>query len=46
VAQAERWLGPELGPRVTRDGMLRLHTHRHGTDGFFGAVLVKQARAG
>jgi 16S rRNA (cytosine967-C5)-methyltransferase len=42
LAPAEKWLGPELGPKVTRGGMLRLHTHRHGTDGFFGAVLVKK----
>jgi 16S rRNA (cytosine967-C5)-methyltransferase len=42
LAPAEKWLGPELGAQVTQQGMLRLYTHRHGTDGFFGAVLVKQ----
>jgi 16S rRNA (cytosine967-C5)-methyltransferase len=33
-------LGPELGERVSRGGYLRLSTHLHGTDGFFGAILL------
>jgi len=32
-------LGPELGERVSRGDYLRLSTHVHGTDGFFGAIL-------
>ncbi len=43
LAPAGTWLGPELAEKTTRDGMLRLYPHRHGTDGFFGAVLVRQA---
>jgi 16S rRNA (cytosine967-C5)-methyltransferase len=38
-------LAPLLGdlfPKVTRDGMLRLFPHVHQTDGFFGAVLVRE----
>ncbi|MFZ5469907.1 MAG: RsmB/NOP family class I SAM-dependent RNA methyltransferase [Myxococcota bacterium] len=35
-------LGPALGAKVSRDGCLRLFPHVHGTDGFFGAVLVKR----
>ncbi len=35
-------LGPELGPKVTRGGFLRTYPHRHGTDGFFGAVLKRR----
>lgn len=42
VMPAETVLGPELGPKVTRDGFLRTYPHRHGTDGFFGAVLKKK----
>lgn len=34
-------LGQELGAKVSRNGFLRLFTHKHGTDGFFGAILVK-----
>jgi 16S rRNA (cytosine967-C5)-methyltransferase len=34
-------LGAELGAKVTRGGFLRLFPHQHGTDGFFGAVLVR-----
>ncbi len=34
-------LGEELGKKVSRDGFLRLFPHQHGTDGFFGAILVK-----
>ena len=41
VAPAGKWLGEELTASCTRDGMLRLYTHRHGTDGFFGAVLER-----
>lgn len=32
----------ELFPKVTRNGMLRLFPHVHQTDGFFGAVLVRE----
>jgi len=34
-------LGPELGERVSRGDYLRLSTHVHGTDGFFGAILLR-----
>ena len=35
-------LGPELGARVSQGGpYLRLAPHLHGTDGFFGAILVR-----
>jgi 16S rRNA (cytosine967-C5)-methyltransferase len=34
-------LGPELGARVSRGDFLRLTTHVHGTDGFFGAILLR-----
>ena len=34
-------LGAELGAKVSRDGFLRLFPHKHGTDGFFGAILVR-----
>lgn len=41
-----RPIGAELGPgvaeQVTREGFLRLYPHRHGTDGFFGAVLERR----
>ncbi len=30
-----------IGEKVTRNGYLRLFPHKHGTDGFFGAVLVR-----
>ncbi len=36
------WLGEALAEQTTRDGMLRLYPHRHGTDGFFGAVLTRK----
>ncbi|MGO9830027.1 MAG: RsmB/NOP family class I SAM-dependent RNA methyltransferase [Myxococcaceae bacterium] len=35
-------LGPELGANVSRGDYLRLTTHVHGTDGFFGATLLRQ----
>jgi 16S rRNA (cytosine967-C5)-methyltransferase len=35
-------LGPELGAKTTRGGYLRLAPHLHGTDGFFGAILLKK----
>jgi 16S rRNA (cytosine967-C5)-methyltransferase len=34
-------LGGALADKVTRGGYLRLAPHRHGTDGFFGAVLTR-----
>ena len=34
-------LGPELGAKVGPGPYLRLAPHLHGTDGFFGAVLVR-----
>ncbi len=34
-------LGPELGARVSQGPFLRLAPHTHGTDGFFGAILVR-----
>ena len=34
-------LGPELGAKVSSGPFLRLAPHTHGTDGFFGAVLVR-----
>jgi 16S rRNA (cytosine967-C5)-methyltransferase len=34
-------LGPELGAQVSRGDFLRLSTHTHGTDGFFGAILLR-----
>jgi 16S rRNA (cytosine967-C5)-methyltransferase len=30
-----------VGERVTEHGFLKLFPHRHGTDGFFGAILVR-----
>ncbi|MBL8914422.1 MAG: methyltransferase domain-containing protein [Archangium sp.] len=42
VADVSKWLGPEVSDQKTiSNGMLRLFPHRHETDGFFGAVLVK-----
>lgn len=38
------WLGEELATKTTRGGMLRLYPHRHDTDGFFGAVLVRKGK--
>jgi len=32
-------------PPLTRDGFLRLATHLHGTDGFFGAILGRARTA-
>lgn len=43
LVPVERSLGPELAQKTSRNGMLRLFPHRHGTDGFFGAIL-KRAR--
>jgi 16S rRNA (cytosine967-C5)-methyltransferase len=34
-------LGPELGAKVSQGPFLRLAPHLHGTDGFFGAILVR-----
>jgi 16S rRNA (cytosine967-C5)-methyltransferase len=34
-------LGPELGAKVCQGPFLRLAPHLHGTDGFFGAILVR-----
>lgn len=42
VTPATPWLGEALAAKVTRGGMLRLFPHRHETDGFFGAVLVRK----
>ncbi|MGV3619919.1 MAG: RsmB/NOP family class I SAM-dependent RNA methyltransferase [Archangium sp.] len=44
LVPATPWLGEELAPKVTRGGMLRLFPHRHDTDGFFGAVLVRKGK--
>lgn len=41
VAPADRWLGG-LASELTVGGFLRLAPHRHGTDGFFGAVLQRR----
>lgn len=35
-------VGEGVAGRVSRDGFLRLFPHKHGTDGFFGAVLEKK----
>jgi len=40
VPPADR-LGPELGAKVTTGDFLRLSPATHGTDGFFGAILVR-----
>ncbi len=42
IEPAGRWLGDGLAERCTVGGMLRLYPHRHGTDGFFGAVLARR----
>jgi 16S rRNA (cytosine967-C5)-methyltransferase len=34
-------LGPELGAKVSTGDFLRLSPARHGTDGFFGAILLR-----
>lgn len=39
----EELFDPQLGQRISRGGFLRLYPHLHGTDGFFGAVLVRSA---
>jgi 16S rRNA (cytosine967-C5)-methyltransferase len=39
---ASTWLG-EAAPKLVRGKALRLFPHLHGTDGFFGAVLVKKS---
>jgi 16S rRNA (cytosine967-C5)-methyltransferase len=44
LTPATPWLGEALAAQTTRDGMLRLYPHRHDTDGFFGAVLVRKAK--
>ncbi|GAB4371107.1 MAG: 16S rRNA (cytosine(967)-C(5))-methyltransferase RsmB [Deltaproteobacteria bacterium] len=36
------WPGPEAAR--TREGFLRLLPHRHGTDGFFAAILAKRGK--
>lgn len=41
VRPAQQELGEALGAKVTREGFLRLFPHLHGTDGFFGAILVR-----
>ena len=35
-------LGADLGERVTQHGFLRLSPAQHGTDGFFGAILLRR----
>ncbi len=32
-------------PPLTRGGFLRVAPHRHGTDGFFGAILGRAGRS-
>jgi 16S rRNA (cytosine967-C5)-methyltransferase len=44
VTPATPWLGEALATQTTRGGMLRLYPHRHNTDGFFGAVLVRKGK--
>ncbi len=44
LTPATPWLGEALAAQTTREGMLRLYPHRHDTDGFFGAVLVRKAK--
>jgi len=41
LVPAETRLPASAGPPLTRDGYLRLLPHLHGTDGFFGAILVR-----
>jgi 16S rRNA (cytosine967-C5)-methyltransferase len=41
VRPVSQELGPELGPQVSSGPFLRLAPHQHGTDGFFGAILVR-----
>ena len=40
-ADVRTWLG-DAAERCVRGKSLRLYPHLHGTDGFFGAVLVKK----
>lgn len=42
LVPATPWLGEELAAKTTKNGMLRLDPYHHDTDGFFGAVLVRQ----
>ncbi len=42
LVPATPWLGEGLAASTTRNGMLRLYPHRHDTDGFFGAVMVRK----
>ena len=44
VTPAKPWLGEQIATQTTRAGMLRLYPHRHETDGFFGAVLVRKGK--
>jgi 16S rRNA (cytosine967-C5)-methyltransferase len=44
LTPATPWLGEALAAQTTKGGMLRLYPHRHDTDGFFGAVLVKKPK--
>ncbi len=41
ASDVSAWLGEALAARCVVDGNLRLFPHRHNTDGFFGAVLVR-----
>jgi 16S rRNA (cytosine967-C5)-methyltransferase len=41
VLSADKW----VDPTVVRDGFLRTYPHKHGTDGFFGAVLQRKRAA-
>ncbi len=41
VRAAAEELGVTVGVKVSRDGFLRLSPRLHGTDGFFGAILVR-----
>ncbi len=45
VVSAAQWLPAEATKTVLQGPFLRLYPHRHGTDGFFGAVLVKKKPA-
>ncbi|MBX7113725.1 MAG: RsmB/NOP family class I SAM-dependent RNA methyltransferase [Myxococcaceae bacterium] len=42
VVSAAQWLPADAAKTVLQGPFLRLYPHRHGTDGFFGAVLVKK----
>lgn len=41
IHPAEKELPEGVGAKVTRGGFLRLFPHLHGTDGFFGAILMR-----